>query len=59
MGIPLNVTPKCLREVVMGTDFPLKEKSRISGKLRLEKILISVLSLFKSGHNAVEKCYCS
>jgi hypothetical protein len=44
MGIPLNVTPKCLREVVMGTDFPLKEKSRISGKLRLEKILISVLS---------------
>jgi hypothetical protein len=27
----LNVTPKCLWEVVMGTDFPLKEKSRFSG----------------------------
>jgi hypothetical protein len=45
MGIPLNVTPKCLREVVMGTDFPLKEKSRISGKLRLGKIMISVMML--------------
>jgi hypothetical protein len=40
----LNVTPKCLREMVMGTDFPLKEKSRFSGMLRLEKIMISVLS---------------
>ena len=40
----LNVTPKCLWEVVMGTDFPLKEKSRFSGTLRLEKIRISVLS---------------
>jgi hypothetical protein len=30
--------------VVMGTDFPLKEKSRFSGMLRLEKIMISVLS---------------
>jgi hypothetical protein len=28
----------------MGTDFPLKEKSRFSGMLRLEKIMISVLS---------------
>jgi hypothetical protein len=28
----------------MGTDFPLKEKSRFSGTLRLEKIMISVLS---------------
>jgi hypothetical protein len=26
------------------TDFPLKEKSRFSGKLRLKKIMISVLS---------------
>jgi hypothetical protein len=26
------------------TDFPLKEKSRFSGMLRLEKIMISVLS---------------
>jgi hypothetical protein len=102
----------------MGTHFPLKEKSRFSGTLRLEKIMISVLLkarrqkvaiknnssayceisagvpqisvigpllfvfyindiadklislsrlfaddtslwLFKSGHNAVEKCYCS
>jgi hypothetical protein len=40
----LNVTPKCLWEVVMGTDFPLKEKSRFSGMLRLEKIMISILS---------------
>ena len=40
----LNVTPKCLWEVVMDTDFPLKEKSRFSGTLRLEKIMISVLS---------------
>jgi hypothetical protein len=31
-------------EVVMGTDFPLKEKSRFSGMLLLEKIIISVLS---------------
>jgi hypothetical protein len=28
----------------MSTDFPLKEKSRFSGKLRLKKIMISVLS---------------
>jgi hypothetical protein len=28
----------------MGTDFPLKEKSRFSGMLRLEKIMIAVLS---------------
>jgi hypothetical protein len=28
----------------MGTDFPLKEKSRFSGTLRLEKIMISLLS---------------
>jgi hypothetical protein len=28
----------------MGTDFLLKEKSRFSGTLRLEKIIISVLS---------------
>jgi hypothetical protein len=28
----------------MDTDFPLKEKSRFSGTLRLEKIMISVLS---------------
>jgi hypothetical protein len=28
----------------VGTDLPLKEKSRFSGMLRLEKIMISVLS---------------
>jgi hypothetical protein len=28
----------------MGTDYPSKEKSRFSGTLRLEKIMISVLS---------------
>jgi hypothetical protein len=28
----------------MGTAFPLKEKSRFSGMLRLEKIMNSVLS---------------
>ena len=28
----------------MGTDVPLKEKSRLSRMLRLEKIMISVLS---------------
>ena len=28
----------------MGIDFPLKEKSRFSGMLRLEKIMMSVLS---------------
>jgi hypothetical protein len=32
--------------VIMGTDFPLKEKSRFSGTLRLQKIMISVLSGF-------------
>ena len=29
---------------LVGTDLPLKEKSRFSGMLRLEKIMISVLS---------------
>jgi hypothetical protein len=29
----LNVTPKCLWEVVMGTDFPLEKKSIFSGML--------------------------
>jgi hypothetical protein len=29
----------------MGTEFPLKEKSTFSGTLRLEKIMISVLSV--------------
>jgi hypothetical protein len=28
----------------LNTDFPLKEKSRFSGTLRLQKIMISVLS---------------
>jgi hypothetical protein len=52
MVIPLsiipNVTPKCLWEVVMGTDFPLKKKSRFSGTLRLQKIMISVLELLSA-----------
>jgi hypothetical protein len=36
-----------LREVVMGTHFPLKEKSRFSGTLRLRKIMISVFVRIK------------
>jgi hypothetical protein len=38
----------------MGTDFPVKEKLRFSGMLRLEKIMISVLS----GLNDISHSYC-
>jgi hypothetical protein len=37
-------TFECVREGVVGTDLPLKEKSRFSGMLRLEKIMISILA---------------
>jgi hypothetical protein len=33
-----------VKNVIDRTDFPLKKKSRFSGMLRLEKIMISVLS---------------
>jgi hypothetical protein len=39
-----NEKSECLGEVIVGIDLPLKEKSRFSGMLRLEKIMISVLS---------------
>jgi hypothetical protein len=49
---------------LMDTDFPLKEKSRFSGMLRLEKIMMSVLSglndiaLYPGGkkNNLIQSC---
>jgi hypothetical protein len=41
----------------MGTDFPLKEKSRFSGMLRLEKIMISVLSGLNDSCTNLDKLY--
>jgi hypothetical protein len=43
-GLPIVTKTDILYRETGGTDFPLKEKSRFSGTLRLEKIMISVLS---------------